>query len=105
MITGCRLGDRPWTIDPQLSPIISSPSAWIGVHRRFQLRALSAPPLRPLRLCGEFPIPEEEAAMEYRRMGRCGLKVSEVCLGTMTFGHGAEEAEAQRIVDLAREAG
>ena len=43
--------------------------------------------------------------MEYRRMGRSGLKVSEICLGTMTFGHGTDEAEARRIVDLAFEAG
>lgn len=43
--------------------------------------------------------------MEYRRMGSCGLKVSEICLGTMTFGHGADEAESQRMVDLALEAG
>jgi len=43
--------------------------------------------------------------MEYRRMGRTGLKVSEICLGTMTFGHTTDEAEAQRIVDLAFEAG
>ncbi len=38
-------------------------------------------------------------------MGRTGLKVSEICLGTMTFGHGADEAEARRIVDLAFDAG
>lgn len=43
--------------------------------------------------------------MNYRRMGRSGLKVSEICLGTMTFGHGADEAEAKRIVDLAFDAG
>lgn len=43
--------------------------------------------------------------MEYRRMGRSGLKVSEICLGTMTFGHGTDEAEAKAIVDLALEAG
>ena len=43
--------------------------------------------------------------MEYRRMGRTGLKVSEVCLGTMTFGHSTDEREAQRIVDLAFDAG
>ena len=24
--------------------------------------------------------------MDYRRLGRSGLKVSEICLGTMTFG-------------------
>ncbi|MDP6776849.1 MAG: aldo/keto reductase [Candidatus Latescibacteria bacterium] len=43
--------------------------------------------------------------MEYRRMGRSGLKVSELCLGTMTFGHGADETEAGRMVDLALDAG
>ncbi len=43
--------------------------------------------------------------MEYRRMGRSGLKVSEVCLGTMTFGHGTDEAEAKRMVDLSFDAG
>lgn len=43
--------------------------------------------------------------MEYRRMGESGLKVSEICLGTMTFGHGTDEAEAKRMVDLAFDAG
>lgn len=43
--------------------------------------------------------------MNYRRMGRSGLKVSEVCLGTMTFGHTTDEAEARKIVDLAFDAG
>ena len=43
--------------------------------------------------------------MEYRKMGRSGLKVSEMCLGTMTFGHGADEAESKRMVDLALSAG
>lgn len=43
--------------------------------------------------------------MEYRRMGRTGLKVSEICLGTMTFGHSTDEAEAKKIVDLSFDAG
>ena len=43
--------------------------------------------------------------MGYRRMGRSGLKVSEVCLGTMTFGHGADEAETRRMVDMALDSG
>ncbi len=38
-------------------------------------------------------------------MGRTGLKVSEVCLGTMTFGHGTDEDEAAQMVDLAFDAG
>ncbi len=43
--------------------------------------------------------------MEYRRMGRSGLQVSEICLGTMTFGHGADEAEADRILGACLDAG
>jgi aryl-alcohol dehydrogenase-like predicted oxidoreductase len=43
--------------------------------------------------------------MEYRRVGRSGLKVSEICLGTMTFGHGTDKDEAKRIVDLSLAAG
>ncbi len=43
--------------------------------------------------------------MEYRKMGRSGLMVSELCLGTMTFGHGTDEATARQMVDLAFEAG
>lgn len=43
--------------------------------------------------------------MEYRRMGRTGLQVSEICLGTMTFGHSTDESEATKIVDLAFDAG
>lgn len=38
-------------------------------------------------------------------MGRSGLKVSEICLGTMTFGHGTDQNEAQKIVDTAFDAG
>lgn len=43
--------------------------------------------------------------MKYRRMGRSGLKVSEICLGTMTFGHGADQAETDRIVAASLDAG
>jgi aryl-alcohol dehydrogenase-like predicted oxidoreductase len=43
--------------------------------------------------------------MEYRRLGRSGLKVSEICLGTMTFGHGTGASEAERIVLGALDAG
>jgi aryl-alcohol dehydrogenase-like predicted oxidoreductase len=38
--------------------------------------------------------------MEYRRMGRSGLKISELCMGTMTFGRSTDEAEARRMIDL-----
>jgi aryl-alcohol dehydrogenase-like predicted oxidoreductase len=30
--------------------------------------------------------------MEYRRLGRSGLKVSPLCLGAMMFGNEADEA-------------
>ncbi|HJN93849.1 MAG TPA: aldo/keto reductase, partial [Dehalococcoidia bacterium] len=43
--------------------------------------------------------------MRYRRMGRTGLRVSEICLGTMTFGFQTEQAEAFRIMDAARDGG
>src|SRR5262249_8570265 len=43
--------------------------------------------------------------MEFRRLGRSGLKVSEICLGTMTFGHGTDAVEADRLVGTALDAG
>ena len=43
--------------------------------------------------------------MEYRFMGRTGLKVSEICLGTQTFGWGADEATAHALADRFVEAG
>jgi aryl-alcohol dehydrogenase-like predicted oxidoreductase len=43
--------------------------------------------------------------MKIVRMGRTGLKVSEICLGTMTFGNQADEATAFSIMDRAAEAG
>jgi len=43
--------------------------------------------------------------MELTRLGRTGLKVSRICLGTMNFGPETEEPEAHRIMDRALEAG
>ena len=43
--------------------------------------------------------------MKTKRMGRTGLKVSEFCLGTMTFGKQADETTSSAIMDLAAEAG
>ncbi len=43
--------------------------------------------------------------METTNLGCTGLRVSRACLGTMTFGRQADEAEATRIVDRALEAG
>ena len=43
--------------------------------------------------------------MKMKRMGRTGLKVSEICLGTMTFGAQADEAASFAILDRAAEGG
>jgi aryl-alcohol dehydrogenase (NADP+) len=43
--------------------------------------------------------------VEYRQLGKSGLQVSPICLGTMMFGDRTDEAEAGRIVAAAREAG
>lgn len=47
--------------------------------------------------------------MRYRLLGRSGLKVSELCLGTMTFGEdwgwGSSREESRSIYDAFREAG
>lgn len=39
--------------------------------------------------------------MKIKRLGRTGLKVTEVCLGTMTFGHQCDEPTAFAIMDEA----
>ncbi|MEO0530764.1 MAG: aldo/keto reductase [Planctomycetota bacterium] len=43
--------------------------------------------------------------MQRRRLGRSGVTVSEICLGTMTFGTQADEEHAFRIMDHAYAAG
>jgi aryl-alcohol dehydrogenase-like predicted oxidoreductase len=47
--------------------------------------------------------------MRYKFLGRSGLRVSEICLGTMSFGQdwpfGADEATSHRILDVYAEAG
>ncbi|MES1149555.1 MAG: aldo/keto reductase, partial [Bradyrhizobium guangdongense] len=43
--------------------------------------------------------------MQYRQLGRSGLKVSQICLGTMMFGGPTDEATSARIIAKAREAG
>lgn len=43
--------------------------------------------------------------MEYTFLGRSGLRVSKLCLGTMNFGVDTDEAESFRIMDEALDAG
>lgn len=43
--------------------------------------------------------------MNYRNLGRSGLQVSPLCLGTMMFGGATDEATSVRIIDMAAAAG
>ena len=43
--------------------------------------------------------------MKYRRLGRSGLMISEIVLGTMNFGNPTDKAESFRIIDAALSAG
>lgn len=43
--------------------------------------------------------------MKIKQLGRTGLKVSEICLGTMTFGNQCDEATSFAIMDIADGAG
>lgn len=43
--------------------------------------------------------------MRFKKLGRTGLKVSEICLGTMTYGDQVGEAEAIKIIKKGLDAG
>lgn len=47
--------------------------------------------------------------LRYRMLGKSGLRVSEICLGTMSFGNqwgfGADEATSHQVLDLYKEQG
>ncbi len=43
--------------------------------------------------------------MRTRRLGHTGRRVSELCLGTLTFGHQADQATSFQILDTAIENG
>src|SRR5437588_11969899 len=43
--------------------------------------------------------------MKIKRLGRTGLKVSEICLGTMPFGHQCDEKTSFAIMNKAAEKG
>ena len=43
--------------------------------------------------------------MEYRKLGRAGLKVSALCMGTMQFGWSVNEAETHKILSATLDAG
>lgn len=43
--------------------------------------------------------------MQHRRLGRSAIVVSDICMGTMTFGSQVDEAEAFRVLDRSFDAG
>lgn len=43
--------------------------------------------------------------MQHRRLGRSAIVVSDICMGTMTFGSQVDEAESLRILDRSFDAG
>ena len=43
--------------------------------------------------------------MKHRRLGASAIYVSDICMGTMTFGSQTDEAEAHRILDACLDAG
>jgi len=43
--------------------------------------------------------------MKHNRLGKSGIVVSDICMGTMTFGNQADEKTSFRIMDMAYEAG
>jgi aryl-alcohol dehydrogenase (NADP+) len=48
---------------------------------------------------------DQGAQMEYRKMGRTGLKVSAICLGTMTLGKQVDEPTSIGIIERALDLG
>ena len=43
--------------------------------------------------------------MKTRRLGNSAIAVSDICMGTMTFGNQADEKTSMRIMDMAFDAG
>ena len=43
--------------------------------------------------------------MKFNRLGNTGIKVSQLCLGTMTFGSEADENESEKIYSAAKDKG
>ncbi len=54
-------------------------------------------------MCLLSNLSDREAAVEFTRLGRTGLKVSRLCLGTMNFGPHTSEQDSFAIMDKALE--
>src|SRR5919199_3263009 len=50
-------------------------------------------------------VPERRSNMQYTSLGRTGLQVSRLCLGTMNFGSQTNETDSFAIMDQALEQG
>ncbi|MEU0949878.1 aldo/keto reductase [Streptomyces canus] len=68
-----------------------------------------AAPWRSLTLLDALPLERTRAVgwvvMKYTQLGRTGLKVSRLALGTMNFGPQTNEADSHAIMDAARDTG
>jgi aryl-alcohol dehydrogenase (NADP+) len=56
-------------------------------------------------MTASVPTPSPTSPVPLRLLGRSGLRVSSICLGTMMFGDRTPEAEAHEIVATCRDAG
>lgn len=56
-------------------------------------------PFDPYGRAAKWTSEAEECGMEYRRLGRTGLKVSELCMGSMQFGWTTDEEHAHQVLD------
>ena len=56
-------------------------------------------------LTKEIYVSKGDERMKYTSLGRTGMQVSRLCLGTMNFGNATDEKEAFRIMDAALDAG
>lgn len=52
-----------------------------------------------------FTQPSQELNMQKNRLGKSSIVVSDICMGTMTFGNQADEKTSFRIMDMAYDAG
>ena len=83
---------------PSLWSPCAGPVAGCGTgdwHRPTERDAEFGPPKPPTRVTN----------MQFTHLGRTGLKVSRLCLGTMNFGPQTDEADAHTIMDSAHEHG
>src|SRR5690606_1798737 len=91
-IRPARAGRRP---SPQVAPTRAGSVSDRSVH---------AAPCRRGRVYSR-PTRRERSTMEYRNLGRSGLQVSVVGLGTNNFGRRCDLEASKRVVDAALDAG